>query len=109
RAGRGEDADVERDRAVSADAPDVGPLERAEELGLQREIEVADLVDEQRAPVRLLEDALARRDGPRERSALVAEELGLDEVRRDRRAVEHDERLRGARPHLVERLREGFL
>ena len=57
-------------------------------------------------PCGLLEDAaaLARRAG--EGAALVAEELGLEQVRRDGGAVEDDERPCRARALLVERLGE---
>ena len=46
---------------VAADAAHLAPLERAQELRLQLERQLADLVDEERAAVRLLEDARARR------------------------------------------------
>ena len=67
-------------------------LERAEHLGLRVEAHVADLVEEERAAVGLLElaDALLRR--ARERALLVAEQLALDELGRDRGAVDLDER-----------------
>ena len=58
---RGEDAHVDLDPLVAADAPDLAALDRAEELRLEREVEIADLVDEERAAVRLLEDAVPRR------------------------------------------------
>src|SRR6185295_6184490 len=47
-----------------------------QQLGLEVEREIAHLVEEERPAVRLLEDAGARRDRARERSARVAEELG---------------------------------
>ena len=52
------------------------------------ELELADLVEEERAAARELEAADARRDGAGEGAALVAEELALDEARRERRAVD---------------------
>jgi len=91
---------------IAADATHLGPLERAQELGLEREIEVADLVDEQRAPVGLLEYAVSCGDGARERATLVAEELRLYEAGWHRGAVEDHERSRRARSHFVERLGE---
>ena len=84
-------------------------LDRAEQLRLQGGIEIADLVDEERAAVGLLEEPLARCRRPRERAALVSEELGLDQARRHRRAIEDDEGTARARPRLVERLRERLL
>ena len=44
-----------------------------------RERDLADLVEEERAAVGLLEAALAARDGAGERALLVAEELALEE------------------------------
>src|SRR5439155_9445017 len=96
---RRDDADVALDPIVAAHPPYLRALERAEQSWLQIERQLAELVDEQRAAVRLLEDALARADGAGERATLVSEELGLDDARRDGRAVEHDER-RGAAPAL---------
>ncbi len=59
--------------------------------------QLADLVQEQRAAVRLLERALVRADRAGERALLVAEQLALDELLADRRAVHRDERALGAR------------
>src|SRR5690606_14300454 len=93
---RRHDADVHLDGAVPADAADLALLERAEHLRLSREAHVADLVEEEGAAVGLLElpDALLR--GAGERALLVAEELALDELGRDRGAVDLDERAAGA-------------
>src|SRR5262249_30943110 len=52
---RREDPDVDLDRLVAADATDLRPLDRAKELRLNRQRELADLVDEEGAPIRLLE------------------------------------------------------
>src|SRR5688572_26861442 len=78
---RREDAHVDLNPAIAADAPDLEALDRAKELRLEREIEIADLVDEERSAVRLLEDTLANADRARERTALVPEELRLEETR----------------------------
>src|SRR5262249_27789073 len=75
---------------------------------LKREVEVADLVDQKRSTVRLFENAAAAADRAGERAALVAEELGLDEARRDRGAIEHDERALRAWSLVVERLGKHF-
>ena len=44
-----------------------------------------------------------------ERALLVAEQLGLEQVLRDRRAVDRDKRAVGARTERVERAREQLL
>ena len=50
----------------------------------------------QRAAVGLLEFADAARDGAGEGALLVAEQFGFQQVLRDRRAIDRDERLLGA-------------
>ncbi len=85
---RGDDADVDVDRLVLAHAPDLVLLDRAEQLGLEGQRRLGDLVEEEGAAVRLLEEALARRDGAGERPARVAEELALEERLADRGAVD---------------------
>ena len=78
--GRGDDADVDLDRAsVPPTRSNSALLEHAQELGLQAERQLADLVEEQRAAVGHLEAAglLLGRAG--ERALLVAEQLALDQ------------------------------
>ena len=55
--GGGDDADVHLARLAPADPADLALLEHAEQLGLQVERQVADLVEQQRALVRQLEQA----------------------------------------------------
>src|SRR5947207_1147015 len=66
-------------------------LEDAQELRLERQRHVGDLVQEQRAACGGLELADAPLDRAREGAALVAEELTLEELVRDGRAVERHE------------------
>ena len=77
-------------------------LHDAEELGLEPERHVADLVEEQRPPVGLEEQAAARLHGARERAAHVAEELGLEQGLGDGGGVDGDERPRAAGPSRVD-------
>ena len=73
--GGDDDAHVHGDGAVSADAFDLALFQHAQQLGLHGERHVADLIEEQRAVVGLLELAqvTGRRAG--ERSLFVAEQL----------------------------------
>src|SRR5215472_17932349 len=64
---------------VIAHALNLGPFDGAQQLGLQRELQVADLVDQQRSSVGPLEDALSRGHGARKCSSLVPEERRLGE------------------------------
>ncbi len=102
--GREEDARADVDLVGAADAGELPALEHAEELRLQREVELADLVEEERAVAGGLEVAHlpARRAG--EGAALVPEELALEEGSGDGAAVEADEGPVGARARRVDRL-----
>ncbi len=72
----------------AADAVDLALLDRAQQLGLQPRIHLADFVEQQRAAVGLLELADAPRDGAGEGALLVAEQFGFQQVLGDRRAVD---------------------
>src|SRR5262249_3170173 len=69
-------------------------LKEAEELALDVERQVTDLVEEQRAASGELDTSWNASVGSRERTPLVAEELALDELDRQGRAVHRDERSR---------------
>ena len=84
---RRDDADVDVDLLDAADAADLFFLKRAQDLCLQRDIELADLIQEQRAVVRDLEQALFLGDRPGKRSFFVTEQLGFEQVLVDRGAV----------------------
>ena len=91
---------------LAAERADLGPLDGAEQLGLQRDVEIPDLVDEQRAAARLLEEPPVGRDGAGESAPLVPEERRFDEVGRNGGAIEDDERAACAVAPFVERLGE---
>src|SRR3989454_12673025 len=65
-------------------------LDRPQQLPLDREIDVADLVEEQEPALSCLDEARLRFLGVRERAALVAEQLGFHERRGQGRAVDLD-------------------
>ena len=69
-------------------------------LGLQREI--ADLVEEEQAPLRLLNLPFRIADGARERPLLVPEQRAVHELRRERRTAHGDERSASTRALLPE-------
>ena len=81
---------------AAADTIDLVLLEHAQQLRLQRRLHLAHLVEQQRAAVRQLELAELARRRAGERAALVAEELALEQLARQRRAVDRDEGLRSA-------------
>ena len=84
-------------------------LQHAQELGLQRQRELADLVEEDRAVVRLHEQAVLVDPCIRERTLLVPEELALDEPLGHGREVHADERAVRARRVVVDRPRDELL
>src|SRR5262249_11516459 len=104
----GEDAHVDGARAATADRTDLARFERAQQLRLKLERQLADFLEEERSAVCFFEDASARVRRAGERAALVAEELALDQARGDRAAVDGDERAVRARRLRVQRAREHF-
>src|SRR6185503_19003619 len=98
--GRGHDAGLRADRLVAADAPELAGLEHAQQLRLHVERELTDLVEEHGAAPGELERTLARRDGARERAALVPEQLAFDQAVADGAAIDDHERLFPPLAHL---------
>ena len=94
-----DDAHVDLLRRRRADGANLALLQDAQQLGLQGERHLADLVEEQRAAVGDLEEALLVVVGAGERALLVAEQLALEQVLRHRRAVlRHEQLVAPARP-----------
>ena len=95
--------------AVLADALEAAVLQDPQQLDLQRQRQVADLVEEERALGGDLEAAepVAHRAG--EGAARVAEHLALEQLAGQRAAVDRHERTVAARRALVERARDHLL
>jgi hypothetical protein len=81
---------------------DLALLERAEQLGLEIDPQAADLVEEERAPVRQLELAGLARVRPGEGALLVPEQLGLEQGIGNRGQVHGHERLSPPRALVVD-------
>ena len=107
--GGGDDAHIGLDRRAAADGRVFALLQHAQQPRLRLHRHVADLVEEQRAALGLLEAAGAARVGAGEGALLVAEQLGFDQVARDRRHVDGDERAVAALAVVVQRARDQFL
>src|SRR6185369_9603704 len=90
--GRRDHAHVDADRPRAPEAFEFPLLEDAEELGLQRRGDLADLVEEQGARVGHFELAGLAEDRSGERSFLVAEELAFEQRLGEGGAVDRDER-----------------
>ena len=80
--GGGDEADVGLDGLVAADALEDAGIEHAQDFDLGVGVDLADLVEEERAAVGLLEAADAALDGAGERAFFVAEEFALEQLRR---------------------------
>ena len=101
--GGSDDPHIDRDLVPPTDPPDTSRLQGAQQPGLRLCGHVADLVEKQRAAIRLFElsDRLRNRSG--EGAPFVAEQFAFDEVVRDRRHVDCHERAGPPRAQLMDR------
>ena len=90
--GGADDARIESDVLVPAQALDRALLEEAQQRRLRLQRQVADLVQEQGAAVGMLEATALALGGAGEGAALEAEQLGLHQAFRDRAAVDDHQR-----------------
>ena len=102
--------EIHRHRLAAAQRNDLPLLENSQQPRLHRERHVANLVEEQRAAVRLA-DAPRRAiaAGTGERTWTVAEQFGFDQRLGKRRAVDGNERPGASRTAAVAGTREQFL
>ena len=92
----GDQPDVDPDRPRAADPIDLAFLDRPQQFGLKADVHLADLVEQQRAAVRLLELPDATRRGPGERTLLVTEQFRFEQILRNGGAIDRDEGAPGA-------------
>ena len=104
-----DDARVDRRLDDGANGPDRALLDHAQQLGLHHQGQVADLVEEQRAAVRGLKEALAVFVGAGEGPFAIAKELGLQQLLGDGAAVHGHKGLGRALAHLVDGPRHQLL
>ena len=104
-----DDARRDRDGPVAADTHHLPVFEHAQQLGLRRQRQLSDLVEKQRSAAGVLECAAAQAIGAGKRAALVAEQLALDQLLGQRRAVHRDERRLRARPQPMQLARDQLL
>ena len=107
--GGGDDADIDGARLLLADALILLLLQDAQELALEREGDLADLIEEERAAVGGFEAAGAVFDRAGEGAFDVAEELALVKLAGDGGAVDADERALGAAAETVDFAGDEFL
>src|SRR5271156_318953 len=90
---RRDDSRIEVNRALAADALEVLLLQEAQKLGLEGRRQIGNLVEENGAAVGRFEPARLVLHRPGESAAHVAEELALEQLFRQRSAIDDDERL----------------
>jgi hypothetical protein len=105
----GDDADVEGDLRAPAHRPGSSLLERAQELCLEAERHVSDLVEKQGTALRLEQEPAVVLPRVGEGAAHVSEQLALEQMLGESRAVDRDEGPLGATASLVQRSRHEFL
>src|SRR6202008_4327910 len=99
--GGGDDAYIGTDRRAAADGGVFAFLQHAEQTGLRFRRHVADLVEEERAALSLLETAALALEGAGESALLMAEQFALDQVARNGRHVDGHKRTGAAGPIFV--------
>ena len=108
--GRRDHANIgHRLHAVRADAPDLPVLEEPQHQRLHPQAGLADFVQENRSVVRQFEKTWLVPIRAGETAAHVAEELGLQQRIRHRRAIQRDELHGATTTLLVNHLRDDFL
>ena len=107
--GGGDDADVDADRPRASQSQELALLEHAQELRLRRRRHLGDFVEEQHAAGGQFNLARLRLLRAGERATLESEELGLEELFRQRRAIDRDERTAPSWRALVDEPRDDFL
>src|SRR3546814_56061 len=107
--GGADEAHVDLHVADPADRAEALVVQQGQQLGLNHVVELAQFVEENGAAVGRLDEAGLARRGAGEGALLVAEQLRLHEVFGNRRAVDVDEALLGARRLLVEHARDQSL
>ncbi|MNE19997.1 hypothetical protein D3C80_1130990 [compost metagenome] len=104
-----ENAHIHRHFLLPADAAYGFLLNRAQQFDLHGQRQVGDFVEEQGAAVGCLEQAGLVFDGAAEAAFAMAEKLALQQFRGNRRAVDRNERLIGARALIVDQARDQLL
>ena len=101
--GGADEPHVGRQQRLAAQALELAVLHRTQDLGLAGAAHVGDFVEEEGAPVGLLELPLDPLDGAGEGALLMAEELAVEERVAQRRRVEGDEGSGGTARGVVNR------
>src|SRR5690606_6311040 len=107
--GSTDDAGIDVDRLAPSDALDLPFLQEAQKLDLQRQRNVANLVEEQGSSVGQFDLALGGLDCTGEGPLLMSEQLAFEQVLRNGRAIDGDETAVLSPARVVQALREQLL
>ena len=99
--GRGHDAGIDLDVALTADAPDLPLLQGPEQLGLNRRRDFADFIEKDRSVAGDFEEPCLVAHCTRERAAHVPEQLRFEQRLGEGCTVDADERRGGPRALIV--------
>jgi hypothetical protein len=106
---RGDQPNVDAPRAVLAEAPHFSFLDRSKQLGLRARRELPYFVEKQGAAMRLLEQTGPLGDRACESATRIAEQLGLEQLVRQSRAIDGTERATGTPTQPMQCPRNEFL
>ena len=90
--GRRHNPHINPPRDIFAHPPQLALLDRPQHLGLRAERQLADFIENERAGMGFFEHAGTLGHGPGKGAARVPEQLGLDQIVGERRAVQRAER-----------------
>ena len=107
--GRSENSHIGWNFTGAAYTKEFAGLEHAQQSHLQIDRHFGDLVEEERTPVRALEESLVQSRRAGKASLLVTEQLGLDQVSRDRTAIQREKWCIGTRALVVDGAGNQFL
>src|SRR5262249_29378700 len=93
----GHDPYVDLYHVLAADALELVVLQDLQKLGLKADVHIADLIQEDGPAVGHFEHARLLLERAGERAALVPKQFALDKLRRERRAIQLQKELLGAR------------
>ena len=107
--GRDHYAGIHSHRLFAANALHFAFFEHAQQLRLHSQRHIADLVQKDRPSIGLFKLSNMPAGRPGERTLLMPKQFRLNQLRRDRRAVQRDKWARRSRTLFVQRARHQFL
>lgn len=101
--GREDETRVDRHLALGSNRTDPSILQDTQQLALQHVWQLADFIQKQRPALGIHEQTLTGSSRPRKRSLQMAEQFAFDHIRRDRAAIDGNEKLVGTTGQRMQR------